>query len=117
MLRSWWVLAITTIAVAAIQEAHGADTSNNSAETEEVTVTAEATGSLTSISPKAAMEQKTQVPGSFTVKTTDDMGTRSRVKFRRFAATNPGRFPSIGKRHRSLQDFDSKSHLKTSRLA
>ena len=92
MLRSWWVLAITTIAVAAIQEAHGANTSNNSAETEEVTVTAEATGSLTSISPKASMEQKTQVPGSFTVKTTDDMELGRASNFEDLLQRTPGVF-------------------------
>src|SRR5436305_2937295 len=92
MLRSWWVLAITTVAVAAIQKAHGADTSNNSAETEEVTVTAEATGSLISISPKASMEQKTQVPGSFTVKTTDNMGLGRASNFEDLLQQTPGVF-------------------------
>jgi len=50
MCRSWSVLAIT--AVVAIQEAQGVNTSNNAAEAEGVTVTAEATGSLTSVSPE-----------------------------------------------------------------
>jgi hypothetical protein len=62
------VLAITVVAVAAILEAQAADTSNNSVETEEVTVTGEATRSLTSVSPEESDKQKTEVPGAFTVK-------------------------------------------------
>ena len=42
-------------------------------ETEAVTVTGEATESLTSGSPEESAKQKTQVPGAFTVRTTDDM--------------------------------------------
>jgi iron complex outermembrane recepter protein len=92
MSRSWCVLAITTVAVVAIQEAHVADASNNSAETEEVTVTAEATGSLTSVSPEDSMEQKTQVPGSFTVKTTDDMELGRASNFEDLLQRTPGVF-------------------------
>jgi hypothetical protein len=51
----------------------GPNTSNNSAETEAVTVTGEATGSLTSASPEEPAKQEKALPGAFTVKTTDDM--------------------------------------------
>ncbi len=73
MWRGWSVLAIKAVAVIALQKAHAANTSNNSAETEAVTVTGEATGSLTSVSPEESAKQETAVPGAFTVKTTDDM--------------------------------------------
>ena len=64
---------MTAVVVVAIQEAQAVDTSNNAAEAEGVTVTGEATGSLTSVSPEESAEQKTEVPGAFTVKTTDEM--------------------------------------------
>jgi outer membrane receptor for Fe3+-dicitrate len=67
------VLAITAVAFIAIPEAQAVDNSSDAAETEGVTVTAEATGSLTSVSPEESAEQRRQVPGTFTVKTTDDM--------------------------------------------
>ena len=66
------VLAITAVAVIAIPEAQAVDTSSNAAETEEVTVTGEATGSLTSVSPEESARKKTQVPGAFAVKAADD---------------------------------------------
>ena len=92
------VLAITAVAVIAIPEAQAVDASSNAAQMEEVTVTGEATGSLTSGSPEESAKRKTQVPGAFTVKTDDDMELGRASNFRRFAATNPGCFPSIGKR-------------------
>jgi iron complex outermembrane receptor protein len=67
------ILAMTAVAVIAIPEAQAVDTSSNAAETEGVTVTGEATGSITSVSPEEAVEQNRRVPGAFTVKTTDDM--------------------------------------------
>ena len=73
MSRVWCVLAISAVAAIAIQEAQAVDTSNNAAETEEVTVTGEATGSLISVSPEESAQQKRAVPGGFTVKTADDM--------------------------------------------
>src|SRR4029077_20671128 len=57
------VLAITAVAVTAISAAQAVDTSSNAAEAEGVTVTAEATGSLTSESPEESTKQKMQVPG------------------------------------------------------
>ena len=73
MWRRWSGLATTAILVFGIQTAQAAEISNNSAETAEVTVTGEETGSLTSVSPEESAKQKTQIPGAFTVKTTDDM--------------------------------------------
>src|SRR5215471_14166683 len=66
-------LAITAVAVIAIPEVQAVDTSGNAAETEDVPVIGEATGSLISVSPEEAAKQKTQIPGAFTVKTNDDM--------------------------------------------
>jgi outer membrane receptor for Fe3+-dicitrate len=92
MWRGWSVLAITAVAVIAIQEAQAANTSNNSAETEEVTVTGEATGSLTSASPEESAKQKTAVPGAFTVKTTDDMELGRASNFEDLLQRTPGVF-------------------------
>ena len=62
MWRGWSVLAITAVAVIALQKAHAANTSNNSAETEAVTVTGEATGSLTSVSTEECAKQEKGAP-------------------------------------------------------
>jgi iron complex outermembrane recepter protein len=86
------VLAITAVAVIAIPEAEAVDTSNNAAETEEVTVTGEATGSLTSLSSEESTKQKTQVPGAFTVKTTDDMELGRASNFEDLLQRTPGVF-------------------------
>jgi iron complex outermembrane receptor protein len=92
MSRSWSVLAIIAVAVAAIQEAQPADSSNNSAETEEVTVTGQATASLTSMSPEESTEQKTQIPGGFTAKTNDDMELGRASNFEDLLQRTPGVF-------------------------
>jgi len=92
MWRGWSVLAITAVAVIAIQEAQAANTSNNSAETEAVTVMGEATGSLTSVSPEESAKQKSQVPGAFTVKTTDDMELGCASNFEDLLQRTPGVF-------------------------
>ena len=92
MCRSWSVLAITAVVVVAIQEAQAIDTSNNAAEAEGVTVTAEATGSLTSVSPEESAEQKTEVPGAFTVKTSDDMELGRASNFEDLLQRTPGVF-------------------------
>ena len=86
------VLAITAVAAIAIPEAQAVDTSNNAAETEEVTVTGETTGSLTSLSPEESAKQKTQVPGAFTVKTTDDMELGRASNFEDLLQRTPGVF-------------------------
>jgi len=73
MWRHWSVVAIPAVAAIGIQITPAAETSNNPAETEEVTVTGAATDSLISVSPEESAKQKAEVPGAFTVKTTDDM--------------------------------------------
>jgi iron complex outermembrane recepter protein len=90
MWRRWSVLAITAVAVAAIHETESAESSNSSAETEQVTVTGEATGSLTSMSPEESIKQKTQVPGAFTVKTTDNMELGRASNFQDLLQRTPG---------------------------
>src|SRR5207244_9386951 len=92
MWRRWSVLAITTVSVIGIQTAQGAEASNDSAETAEVTVIGEATGSLTSVSPEESAKQKTQVPGAFTVKTTDDMELGRSSNFEDLLQRIPGIF-------------------------
>ena len=64
MWRRWSVLATTAVSVIANSNAQAAETSNNSAETEEVTVTGEATGSLTSVSPEESAEAEDANSGS-----------------------------------------------------
>src|ERR1044071_4904116 len=86
------VLAITAVAVIAIPEAQAVDTSSNTAETEAVTVTGEATGSLTSVSAEESAEQKRQVPGAFTVKTADDMELGRASNFEDLLQRIPGVF-------------------------
>jgi len=86
------VVAITAVAVIAIPEAQAVDTASNAAETEEVTVTGEATGSLTSLSPEESAKQKSQVPGAFTVKTTDDMELGCASNFEDLLQRTPGVF-------------------------
>ena len=86
------VLAVTAVAVIAIAEAQAVDTPSNAAETEEVTVTGEATGSLTSVSPEESARKKTQVPGAFTVKTADDMELGRASNFEGLLQRTPGVF-------------------------
>src|SRR5882672_7195677 len=90
MWRRWSLLATT--AVLGIQTAQAADTSNNSAETAEVTVTGEAIGTLTSGSPEESAKQKTQVPGAFTVRTTGDMELGRASNFEDLLQRTPGVF-------------------------
>jgi iron complex outermembrane receptor protein len=92
MWRRWSVLATTAVSVIGIQTAPAAETSNNPAETEEVTVTGEATGSLTSESPEASAKQKTQVPGGFTIKTADEMKVGRASNFEDLLQRAPGVF-------------------------
>ena len=64
----------------------------NTVETEEVTVTGEATDSLTSGSPEESAKQKMQVPGPFTVKTNDDMELGRASNFEDLLQRIPGVF-------------------------
>ena len=92
MWRDRSVLAITAFAVIAIQEAQAANTSNNSAETEAVTVMGEATGSRTSVSPEESAKQEKALPVAFTVKTTDDMKLGRASNFEDLLQRTPGVF-------------------------
>src|ERR1700756_1259458 len=92
MWRCCSVLAFVAVAVTGIQGAQPADTSPKPAQTEEVTVTGEATGSLTSGSPEESAEQKTQVPGAFTVRTADDMELGRASNFEDLLQRTPGVF-------------------------
>src|SRR5512132_4026155 len=92
MWKRWTILAATAVSVIGIEIAQAADTSNNPAETEEVTVTGEAIGSLTSVSPEESAKQKTAVPGAFTVKTTDDMELGRASNFEDLLQRTPGVF-------------------------
>src|SRR5215471_19315649 len=86
------VVAVAAVAVTEIQGAQRAETSPNSAETEEVKVTGEPIGSLTSVSPEESAKQRTQVPGAFTVKTTDDMELGRASNFEDLLQRTPGVF-------------------------
>jgi outer membrane receptor for Fe3+-dicitrate len=92
MWRRWSLLATTAVSVIGIQTAQAAESSNNSAESAEVTVTGEAIGSLTSGSPEESAKQKTQVPGAFTVRTTDDMELGRASNFEDLLQRTPGVF-------------------------
>ena len=61
-------------------------------QTEAVTVTAEAIGSLTSTSPEESTKQKTQIPGAFTFRTSDDMELGRASNFEDLLQRTPGVF-------------------------
>src|SRR6266478_7819661 len=67
------LLFITAITLIAIQNARSADTLTKPAEVQEVTVTGEATGSITSVSLEESAKQKQQVPGGLTIKNAGEM--------------------------------------------
>src|SRR5215469_10602833 len=92
MWRRWNVLATTAVSVIAIHQAQAADTSNNPTEAEEVTVTGESTGSLTSLSPEESAKQTTAVPGAFTIKTADEMKLGRASNFEDLLQRTPGVF-------------------------
>ena len=85
-------LAITVIGIIGIRIAQTAETSTNPAETEEVTVTGEATGSLTSESPEQSATKNTQVPGGFTIKGADEMKLGRASNFEDLLQRAPGVF-------------------------
>ncbi len=92
MWRGCSLIAMAAVALIEIQTAPAAETSNKPAETEEVTVTAEGTGSLTSVSPDESAKQKEQVPGAFTMKTADEMKLGRSSNFEDFLPRTPGVF-------------------------
>lgn len=91
-MEKWSILAIAAVAVIAIQSAQAAESSNKPAETEEVTVTAEATGSLTSVSPQESRKEKTHLPGGFTIKTAEEMKRGRASNFEDLLQRAPGVF-------------------------
>src|SRR5262249_339591 len=61
-------------------------------EAQGVTVTGEAIGSLTTMSPEESAKQKTQIPGGFTLKTSDDMELGRASNFEDLLQRIPGVF-------------------------
>jgi iron complex outermembrane receptor protein len=92
MWRSWSVLAITAVSLIGIQTAQAAEVANRPAETEEVTVTGQATDSLTSMSPEESAKQKTQIPGGFTIKSAGEMKLGRASNFEDLLPRTPGVF-------------------------
>ena len=92
MWRRWSALAIAAVAVIGIQTEQAAETSNELAETEGVTVIGEATGSLTSAAPEESAKRKTQIPGGFTIKTADEMKLGRASNFEDLLQRAPGVF-------------------------
>src|ERR1051326_1321467 len=92
MWRVWSIIPITAVVLAAIQNAWPVGTSAETAEAEEVTVTAEATGSLTSNSPEESAKQKRRVPGGFTIKSAGETKLGRASNFEDLLQGAPGVF-------------------------
>ena len=92
MWRDWSVFATAAVSAIGIQITQAAETSSKPAETEEVTVTGEATGPLTSVSPEESSKQKTQVPGGFAIKSADEMNLGRASNFEDLLPRTPGVF-------------------------
>ncbi|PYK10344.1 MAG: TonB-dependent receptor, partial [Verrucomicrobia bacterium] len=92
MWRRWSVFAIIAVTGIGIKTAQAAGSSTKPAETEEVTVTGEGIGSLTSISPDESTKQKARVPGNFTIKTADEMKLGRASNFENLLQRTPGVF-------------------------
>ena len=83
---------MTAVVLPANQDVWPAETPPGSAQVEEVTVTAPATGSLTSSSPEESAKQKQQVPGGFTIKSADEMKLGRASNFEDLLQRAPGVF-------------------------
>src|SRR5947207_12370205 len=92
MWRRWSVFAIIAVTGIGIKTAQAAGSSTKPVETEEVTVTGEGIGSLTSISPDESTKQKARVPGNFTIKTADEMKLGRASNFENLLQRTPGVF-------------------------
>ena len=92
MWRVWSIIPITAVVLAAIQNAWPVGNPAETAEAEEVTVTAEATGSLTSNSPEESAKQKRRVPGGFTIKSAGEMKLGRASNFEDLLQGAPGVF-------------------------
>ena len=86
------VLSITAAAFLGFQDARSAQPFPEPDPAEQVTVTAEATGSLTSASSEESAKQKTQIPGGFTVKSADEMRMGRASNFEDLLQGAPGVF-------------------------
>ena len=92
MCRAWNVLLIAAAAPVSIQNPEAAENPAEPTEVEEVSGAGEATGSLTSASPEESAKQRQQVPGGFTLKTTDDMKLGCATNFQDLLQGAPGVF-------------------------
>lgn len=92
MWRACSVIPITAVVFAGSQNAWTAETPVEPAEVEEVRVTGEATGSLTSASPEESAKQKQQVPGGFTIKSAGEMKLGRASNFEDLLQRAPGVF-------------------------
>src|SRR5262245_36458123 len=91
MWRVWCVLFITAFLLTTVQHVQTAE-SSATAEAQGVTVTGQPTGSLTSVSPDVSAEQKTEIPGAFTLKMNDDMELGRASNFEDLLQRTPGVF-------------------------
>ena len=92
MWRAWSVLSIAAVALIGIQNTQPAEISAKPAEAEEVTVTGEAPGSLTSASPDESTKQRQQVPGGLTIRSADEMKLGRASNFEDLLPRTPGVF-------------------------
>ncbi len=92
MWQAWSAFSITAIAWGVVQNAWPAETPSEPVEVEEVRVTGEATGSLTSSSPEESAKQKQQVPGGFTIKGAEEMKLGRASNFEDLLQRAPGVF-------------------------
>ena len=119
MSRVRGLLSIKAAAFVGFQEAQSAEALPKPAQAEQVTVTGQATGSLTSASSDKSAKQETQIPGGFTVKSAGEMrmGRASNLRIccnaRREFSFNRRAVP----RSRRFQFAVPGLHQKTNRLA
>ena len=90
--RVWGLLSVTAAAFVGFENVRSAEPLPKPAQEEQVTVTGQATGSLTSASSEESATQKTQIPGGFTVKSTDEMRMGRASNFEDLLQRAPGVF-------------------------
>ena len=119
MWRAWSVLSIAAVALIGIQNTQPAEISAKPAEAEEVTVTGEAPGSLTSASPDESTKQRQQVPGGLTIRSADEMKLGRASNFEDLLPRTPGVFlqSENGAEFRRFRFAVPESRRKTSRSA
>jgi iron complex outermembrane recepter protein len=84
----WAILLIANCATQVLAQ----DSTPAPSETEAVTVTGQAIGPLTSVSPEESAKQKTALPGAFTIKTSDEMELGRASNFEDLLQRTPGVF-------------------------